>query len=69
MRIKSILGPEQQESQQQKWGKGKEKILNSLSTSRPTNKNLSFFLCFSLFKFKEGTNPFLWRNYPDQGNP
>ena len=30
MRIKSIWGPEQQETQQQKWEKGKEKILNSL---------------------------------------
>lgn len=67
MRIKSIWGPEQQETQQQKWEKGKEKILNSLSTSRPTNKNLSFFV-FLYLKFNEGTSPFLWRNYSDQGN-
>jgi len=48
MRIKSVLGPEQQESQQQKWEKGKEKILNFLSTSQPTDKDLSV-LCLFFF--------------------
>lgn len=52
MRTKSIWGPEQQETQQQKWEKGKEKILNSLSTSRPTNKNLSFFVFLYLSSMK-----------------
>lgn len=67
MRIKTIWGSEKHESQQQKWEKGKDKILNSLSTSQPTNKDLSVH--FYLFKFNEGTSPFLWRNYSDQGNP
>lgn len=53
MRIKTIWGSEKHESQQQKWEKGKDKILNSLSTSQPTNKDL--FVHFYLFKFNEGT--------------
>lgn len=50
--MNSSLGPEQQESQQQKSEKGEEQTVISLSTSRPTDTKLSIclFICLYLFK-------------------